>query len=120
MSEARVIGADLFTEQALRAAGERIRGAPSLDQLVIWVCESAGLDAQELARPTRKRAVSRTRALIGWLAKESGDGSLSELARRFKRDLSTLSRGVDRIERAAQGPGEQARRLQKYREALIR
>jgi REP-associated tyrosine transposase len=120
MSEAGVIGADRFAEQALKAAGERKFRAPSLDQLVSSVCESAGVNPQELAKPSRKRALSRTRSLIGWLAKESGAGSLSELARRFKRDLSTLSRGVDRIERAAQGSGTQARRLQKYRDALVR
>jgi hypothetical protein len=119
MSETRVIGADRFKEQALRTAGESSHHAPSLDQLVDWVCESAGVDARELATPSRNRALSRTRALIGWLAMQSGAGSLSALARRFKRDVSSLSRGVERIERAAQGPSAQARRLQKYRDALM-
>jgi len=119
LSEARVIGADSFKEQALRAAGEGSHRAPTLDQLVDWVCESAGIHAGELATPSRNRALSRTRALIGWLAKESGAGSLSALARRFKRDVSSLSRGVERIERAAQGSSAQARRLQRYRDALM-
>jgi REP element-mobilizing transposase RayT len=119
LSEARVIGADAFTEQALRSAGESSHRAPTLDQLVEWVCESAGIDVADLATPSRNRALSRTRALIGWLAKQSGAGSLSALARRFRRDVSSLSRGVERIEKAAQGPSAQARRLQKYRDVLM-
>ena len=56
LSEARVIGADSFKEQALRAAGETSRSAPTLDQVVDWVCESAGVDAGDLATPSRRRA----------------------------------------------------------------
>jgi len=119
LSEARVIGADSFKEQALKAAGESSYRPPTLERLVEWVCESAGIEPEALATPSRNRSLSRTRALIGWLAKQTGAGSLSALARRFKRDVSSLSRGVERVEKAAQGSGAQARRLHKYRETLM-
>ena len=76
LSEARVIGADSFKEQALKAAGESSYRAPTLTNSE-WVCESAGIEPEELATPSRIARLAGTRALIGWLAKQTGAGSLS-------------------------------------------
>jgi len=97
--------------------GEGSHRAPTLGPLVDWYAREPAYNAEELATPSRNRALSRTRGLIAWLAKQSGAGSLSALARRFRRDVSSSRRGVERIEKAAQGPSAQARRLQKYRDA---
>ena len=89
--ESRAVGEDRFVEQALRASGEVVRGrGAALDHIVAYVCKGSGLLEQELSKPGKNRTASQARALIGWLAASSGGTSLSEVARRLKRDVSSV------------------------------
>jgi chromosomal replication initiation ATPase DnaA len=45
----------------------------------------------------QQRLYSEARAVMGWLAMELGCVTLTQLGRRFNRDVGTMSRGVRRI-----------------------
>ncbi|MEO8007518.1 MAG: hypothetical protein ABI728_03215 [Betaproteobacteria bacterium] len=117
--ESRVVGEDRFVERALRANAESVRrhGA-DLDHIVAYVCQGSGLTEQELSRPGKNRLASQARALIGWLAAGSGGASLSQVARRLKRDVSNVSRAVTQLERIAAEGGTRATSLHMHKIAI--
>jgi REP element-mobilizing transposase RayT len=101
--DSRVLGSAAFLESVLRppAGPETAPGqgqTPGLGAIVDRVCARYGLGADELAGPGRRRLCSEARGVIGHLARGSAAASLSEVARRFNRDLTTMSRAVRRVE----------------------
>ena len=117
--DARVLGADKFLEQVLGAAGETGRGRPpTLGAIVAYVCKSTGLFEEDLIKPGKGRKETRARALIAWIAKSCGSSTLVDIARRFGRDLSGISRAVSALERVAAGTTAESRQLQQYRKAI--
>ena len=117
--DTRVIGPDRFTEQVLSANGQRLpRAAPRLDQIVAYVCAGSGLTEEMLRAPGKNRAAAHCRALIGWLAKITRSAPLVEVARRFDRDLSSLSHAVVRLEHAALEGKPLAEALRQHHDAI--
>ena len=53
----------------------------------------------ELHAPGRKRMPSRMRGVIGLLVREMGDATLTSVAKRFDRDLLSISRMVEVVRR---------------------
>ena len=117
--ESRVVDEDRFVERALRANAESVRrhGA-DLDHIVAYVCQGSGLVEQALSRPGKNRLASQARALIGWLAASGGGASLSQVARRLKRDGSNVSRAVTQLERIAAEGGTRATSLHMHQIAI--
>lgn len=118
--DSRVLGSAAFVASVLGppvkpgpgpGQGQGREPAPSLGAIVDHVCTRYGLGADELAGPGRRRLCSEARGVIGHLARESAAASLSEVARRFNRDLTTLSRAVRRVEDLGARDGAFAERL---------
>ena len=99
------MGADAFIERAMKAAGQTLPRPPALNRIVGYVCQRIEIKEKELAVPGKGREAARARALIGWLAMRTGAAPLTEVARRFNRDLSTLSRAVGALQRIASAGG---------------
>jgi REP element-mobilizing transposase RayT len=108
--DSRVLGSAAFLESVLGPPA-RPGKAPSLGVIVDHVCARYGLGAGDLAGPGRRRLHSEARGVIGHLARGSAAASLSEVARRFDRDLTTMSRAVRRVEELAARDADFARRL---------
>jgi hypothetical protein len=90
-----VIGDDHFIDRALGATPDtRLRGV-DLDRIVQYVCEGMGLAEYDLRAPGEERGAAQARALAGWLVVPARCATLSEAARRFKRDLRDQSGSVD-------------------------
>lgn len=68
----------------------------NLDQLIGEVCAESGVDPADLRSPRRYRRLGEVRALIARRARDEGVASLSEVARRFDRDESSLRKAVER------------------------
>ena len=103
-----MIGDDRFVERVVQtsAADARFRDV-DLERIVAYVCKGIGVTEQQLARAGKERSASDARALVGWLAATTRAATLTEVARRFKRDLSAVSRAVARVERlAAEDPAK--------------
>ncbi len=102
--DSRVLGSAAFLASVLGPPIEPGPGpgqTPSLGAIVDHVCARYGLGAGDLAGPGRRRLHSEARGVIGHLARGSAAASLSEVARRFNRDLTTISRAVRRVEERA-------------------
>ena len=95
-----MLGSAAFLESVLGPTAKP-GPAPGLGSIVDHVCMRYGLSAGDLTGPGRRRLCSEARGVIGHLARESAAASLSEVARRFNRDLTTMSRAVRRVEELA-------------------
>lgn len=87
----RLLGDARFAKKALKPP--RVIARPmSLTQLVKHVCREEGINESILKSVSRARRESRIRQTITYLATELDIASLTALAARFNRDLTTMSR----------------------------
>lgn len=87
----RILGDSKFARKALKPAKASARPV-TLNQLVKRVCKEEGVKESELATQSRAREESRIRQTITYLATELEVASLTDMAKRFNRDLTTMSR----------------------------
>ena len=92
-ADARVVGEEDFVSKVLPRK-KRAPKPPSLPAIVAHVCASASMREGELLAPGKSRPAAHARALIGWLAARSKAATLTAVAARFHRDLSTLSHAI--------------------------
>lgn len=88
---------------------------PELDEIAAAVCVEYGINEEELAAPTQRRDLSEARALFGWLVNDLGAGTLTQVAARCHRDLSSLSSGVQRLLARAEGDLTVVTRMKRLR-----
>ena len=89
--EGRILGGERFARKALKPAKVVTRPV-TLNQLAKRVCRIEGVKEAELVTDSRARVQSRVRQTITYLAMELDVASLTDMARRFNRDLTTMSR----------------------------
>jgi len=95
-TDARIFGDDTFAEKALAGQGKRGTSI-GLDGCIHVVCKHYELTEADLAMKGQRRRQAEARAIIGWAARQGGI-TLSEVARRFGRDVATLSISVRRLQ----------------------
>lgn len=96
-SDARVVGDDNFVQSIL--AGDDIDDIRcGLDDCIEMVCRGYDLQVSVLSRRSRTRRPAEARAVIAWLMQRYGAESLSDVAKRFGRDVATMSIAVRRLE----------------------
>lgn len=77
--------------------GERRRpDHHTFDQIVAGVCNRANVPEHRLAAPGKSHVLSALRAEIAVRTVDAGAASLTEVARRFNRDLSSVARAATR------------------------
>ena len=110
----RLLGDARFRKKALRPP--KASAPPmSLAKLVRLVCREEGVKESALRDESRARRESAIRQTIAWLALEFDIASLTALAERFNRDLTTMSRNQRYFrDRLADDP-ELARRVRRLR-----
>jgi len=94
--DSRVLGDDRFVEKVQEV--KPIIRSPGLAAIVKYVCEPRDVTEKELCSLSRQRKFSEIRGIIGWLVTRLEAATLSEVAKRFNRDIATMSRAVRRIE----------------------
>ncbi len=92
-------------------------GAERVDRLIQ---ERFRLTEQELVAPGKNRACADARACWAWLYLETGCATLTTLADRLGRDVSSLSSAVRRLQLKAKTDPALADRLQKLLNRLQR
>lgn len=97
-ADTRVVGDDHFVEAILERADSRPVQKPGLDAVVEVVKRCYGLAEEELASPGQKRWAAEARGVTAWAVQEFSSATLTELARRFGRDVSSLSAAIRRLE----------------------
>ncbi|MBX2881850.1 MAG: transposase [Granulosicoccus sp.] len=87
----RILGDERFVKKALKP--KKVATPPiTLNRLVKQLCREEGVPETRLADLSRKRHESQLRQLITYLAIELNLASLTNMAQRFNRDLTTMSR----------------------------
>lgn len=87
----RILGDQRFARKALKPAKPVVKPV-TLNQLVKRVCKEEGVKESELTTESRARMQSQIRQTITYLAMELDVASLTDMANRFNRDLTTMSR----------------------------
>lgn len=117
-NDQRVLGDDGFAERVLN-----ISCAPAkhitLEKLIKFVCHEYRLAESDLAAAGRERLTSEARCIIGWLAQMSGRITLTEVGERFGRDVTTLSRGVQKLGLKAKTSKALAKRLADFNNTIM-
>ncbi len=96
-SGGRLLGDDSFVERAYEKSEQCEEKSETLDEIIERVGKEYGLSEAEMSAPGRQRDRAEARAMIACLVREAPGLSLTELGRRMKRDVSTLSLAADRI-----------------------
>ena len=96
--DSRILGDDEFMDRMLGREPMRLRRKASLDRIMQEVCRQYHFEEKDFFVRGKDRELSEARWMAGWLVKELGVGTLSELGRRTGRDVTTLSSGVKRLQ----------------------
>ena len=111
--DSRVIGEADFVNKVLPKAPEPTR-RPTLRAIVAQVCASAALTEAQLRERGKARTPARARAIVGWLALKSGAATLTEVAKLFDRDVSTLSHAIAALEQRSRNSESVANALDQH------
>jgi putative transposase len=95
--DSRVVGEEDFVKKVLRRKSREAK-PPTLTAIVAHVCRSASVSEAALKAPGKGRSQAQSRALISWLSVKSKAATLTRVADRFNREISTLSHAVATLE----------------------
>ena len=116
-ADVRILGGDTYLEKVLDQP-PRDADRPDLEAIVSTVCRNLEVEPSSLAAPGRGRKASHARAVAAWLARDFGTVSLTQIAKEFNRDLSTLSRAVSGLEREMATSDELRQRIASIKSAI--
>ena len=108
--DSRLLGDDNFMDKCLSGSGGmplRLTARQIIDQL----CRAYRLDASILQAKSQQRKVSEARAAAGWLARESGCVTLTEIAGLVNRDVGSISSAVRRLTDRLRNEPDLAKRM---------
>ncbi|OQX17133.1 MAG: transposase [Desulfobulbaceae bacterium A2] len=109
-ADSRLLGDDGFVAKCLAASGEMpCRATP--EHIIDQVCRAYHVNLSVLQTRSQQRIASEARAVAGWLARESGCVTLSDIARLVHRDVGSISSAVRRLTERMQEEPKLARRL---------
>lgn len=108
--DSRLLGDDSFMDKCLSFSG----GMPlclTAQQITDKVCLAYNIDLSALKTKSQQRIASEARAVTGWIARESGCVTLSDVAKIVSRDVGTISSSVRRLSDRIQNEPELANRM---------
>ncbi len=114
----RVLGNPRFVKKALKP----VKAAPrpmTLNQLVKRVCREEGIKEPALKNESRARRESQIRQTITYLAMEMDIATLTALAERFNRDLTTMSRNQRYYRDKLAADADLQKRVRKLRRQVL-
>lgn len=118
----RVLGGEDFVAAALKQTGEAVasRAKPPTPAAVVdAVCEAWGVTGKDMAGPSRARLASEARGVAALVARETGAATLTAMAARFGRDLSSLSRVLQHVEARVGTDPELAKRIRRLQDTIM-
>jgi len=116
--DARVLGSVAFCKKILKIRANKSPGI-KLSAVARYVCGQEGVRESWLKTPSRKRRLSQIRQIIAYLGVELGVATLSDAARRYDRDLTTMSRNQRYFRDTMVADAGLRNRVQKYRRELL-
>jgi len=117
--DSRLLGDDRFIEDTMEYLQISPTIIPDLDTIITCVCEEYDMIEEELSAKGRARLQAEARAVIGYLTNIFNSGTVSEVSRRFGRDIATLSGAIRKIRLRSQSENEFGRSLEYLQEKII-
>ncbi len=90
----QLLGDDNFVSRVLELAEMKIGRQPTLGTIVAEVCREAGLSEEKLRVPGKNSQAAQARWMVGLLAMDHNRVTLTDVARYFGRDVTSISNGV--------------------------
>lgn len=115
--DSRLLGDDNFMDKCLSGSG----GMPlhlTAQQIIDKVCLAYHIDVFVLKTKSQQRIASEARAVAGWLARESGCVTLSDIANIVNRDVGSISSSVRRLSDRIQDEPELANKIMSLKAAI--
>lgn len=115
--DSRLLGDDNFMDKCLSASG----GMPlhlTAQQIIDKVCFVYHIDSSVMKAKSQQRIASEARAVAGWLARESGCVTLSDVAKLVNRDVGSISSSVRRLTERIQEKPELANQMKSLRDEI--
>lgn len=113
----RLLGDKKFRRKALRPTPKKSTRV-SLTQLVRYICQQEKVKEAELKTASRNRQTSQLRQLITCVAMDLEVASLTDMAKRYNRDLTTMSRNQRYFREKLSHNPEQLKKVKAYKTAL--
>jgi len=110
-SEGRILGDDTFVEMVYEKSDDGEKKSVTLDDIIERVGKVYGLTEEEMVSGGKQRYPSEARGMIAYLVREVRGMSLTDLGRRMKRDVSSLSLAADKIIRCSKEDGKMRKRI---------
>ena len=117
-SEGRILGDDTFIERVYSESEDGEKKSVTLDEIIESVGKVYGLTEEEMVSGGKCRNPSEARGMIAYLVREVSGMSLTDLGRRMKRDVSSLSLAADKIIRCSKENGEMRKRKKIFEKKL--
>ena len=116
--EGRLLGDDSFIEDVLKKTEHSEREPITIDEIIKRVGNLYGLTEKEITSGGKQRYTSEARGMIAYGVREVNGLSLTDLSKRIKRDISSLSEAAERISRS-KGNDELTKRKRILDEELL-
>ncbi len=97
-TDSRIIGEDCFVERVLAQTENLPLQKPNLAAVLAAVKARYGLEDADLSSAARGRTLSEARGMAAWLVREVSRATLTELASRLHRDVTTMSAAAKQAE----------------------
>lgn len=108
--DSRFLGDENFMDKCLAGTGGRPLHVTA-QQIIDKVCVGYDIAAADLKAKSQQRTASEARAAAGWMARESGCVTLSDIARLVNRDVGSISSSVRRLSERMQDEPQLAARM---------
>jgi chromosomal replication initiation ATPase DnaA len=118
-SEGSILGDDTFVEEELEKAKQEKKKPVTVGNVIEQVFELYGLTEEEIVSGGKRRYPSEARGMVACLVREINGLPLTELSRRMKRDITSLSHATDRIIRSSKDDDSLGRKRKMLEEALL-
>ncbi len=103
--DSRLLGDDSFMDLCLSGSGSKTLHLTA-QEIAAKVCLAYNIDDTTLRSQSQQRTASEARAVMGWLARELGCVTLSDVGKFVNRDVGSISSSVRRlVERMHVVPG---------------
>lgn len=117
--EGQLLGDDNFVSGVLERAEIKIGRPPSLGSIIAEVCQEVGVSEGKLRVAGRGSQAAQARWMVGLLAMDHNSATLTEVARYFGRDVTTISNGVRQLQERSNENKQFRQRIARLGERLI-
>jgi len=117
-----IVGSEPFVKK-MRAKRKpaKARAAIATPEALIKACaDVSGVSLEQMQGASRERWIARARYMTAIVLRDKAGLTMTNIAGRFGRDLSTLSRGVNAMETAALGDEKLGKTIAKFQRAVIK